>query len=76
MFTPLRSITTWSNTQLMENENNKDSVSTTKYNKQRRYAKVWKEEVEQRVCEEVEKKAQEEAVGEAQGQRSGQEMGK
>ena len=67
MSAPLRTITTWSDAQLTENENNKDGVSTAKYNKQQRCAKVRKEEAEQRVCKEVEKKVREEAVGEAQG---------
>ena len=56
MSTPLRSITTWSDVQLTENENDKDSMSAAKYNEQRRCAKVWKEEAEQRVCKEAEKK--------------------
>ena len=57
MSAPLRSITTWSDAQLVENENDKDSMSAAKYNEQQRCAKVWKEEAEQRVCEEAEKKA-------------------
>ena len=51
----------------MENENDRDDVSATKYNEQWRRVKVQKEEAEQRACEEMEKKVQEEAVGEVQG---------
>ena len=54
MSTPLGSIRNWSNVQLMEDVNDKDSVSAVKYNEHRRQVKVRKKEVEWRVCEEVE----------------------
>ena len=47
--------------QLMEDVNNKDSVSTIKYNECRRRAKACKEEAEWRVWEEAEQMAWEEA---------------
>ena len=41
-----------------ENKNDKDGVSATKYNEQRRHAKVRKEEAEQRACKEVERRCE------------------
>ena len=38
----------------MEDKNDDDSMSSTKYNEHQRQARVCKEEAEQRVCEEVE----------------------
>ena len=54
MSAPLGSIRTWSDIQLVEDVNNKDGISTVKYNKRWRRAKVRKEEAEQRVHEEAE----------------------
>ena len=54
MSTPLGSIKTWSDVQLMEDMNDKDSISAVKYNECQRQAKACKEEVEWRACEEVE----------------------
>ena len=61
MSTPLGSIRTWSNARLVEDVNDEDSVSTTKYNKRQRQAKARKEEAEQRAWEEAEWMAWEEA---------------
>ena len=54
MSTPLGSIKTWSNMQLAEDINDKDSVSTAKYNKHQRQVKACKEEAEQRAWEAAE----------------------
>ena len=54
MSAPLGSIRTWSDTQLVEDVNNEDGVSTVKYNEHQRRAKVHKEEAERRAHEEVE----------------------
>ena len=61
MSTSLGSIRTWSNAQLTEDVNNEDGISAAKYNKCQRWAKVYKEEAEQRVWEEAEQMAWEEA---------------
>ena len=45
---------TWSDVQLVEDVNDKDGVSTAKYNERWRRAKVCKEEAERRAREEVE----------------------
>ena len=58
MSTPVGSIKTWSNAQLVEDVNNEDSVSAAKYNEHRRRAKACKEEVEQRAREEAERRAE------------------
>ena len=60
MSAPLGSIRNWSDVQLMEDVNDKDSVSAAKYNECWRRAKACKEEVEWRVWEEAEWVAQEE----------------
>ena len=49
MSTPLGSIRTRCNAQLMEDINDEDGVSIVKYNECQRRVKVCKEEVEQRV---------------------------
>ena len=54
MSAPINNIKNWSNVQLTEGENNDDSMNAIKYNKCCRQVRVWKEEVEQRACEEVE----------------------
>ena len=60
MSTPLGSIRTWSDAQLMEDINDEDDISAVKYNKCWRQAKACKEEVEQRAWEEAEQMAWEE----------------
>ena len=54
MSAPLGSIRNWFNMQLMEDVNDKDDISATKYNKHQRQAKGYKEEVEWRAHEKVE----------------------
>ena len=54
MSAPLGSIRTWSDMQLMEDVNDKDSISAVKYNKRQRRAKARKEEAEWRAHEEAE----------------------
>ena len=49
MSAPVGSIKTWSDAQLAEDVNDKDSVSTVKYNERRRRAKARKEEAERRA---------------------------
>ena len=51
---PIDNIKNWSNVQLMEDENNDNSVSTAKYNECWRWIKAHKEEVEWRAWEEAE----------------------
>ena len=60
MSAPLGSIRNWSNTQLAEDVNNEDGVSTTKYNERWRRAKACKEEAERRAHEEAERHQAEE----------------
>ena len=60
MSAPIGSIKTWSNAQLMEDVNDEDSVSATKYNERQRRAKAHKEEAERRVREETERHQAEE----------------
>ena len=60
MSVPLGSIMTWSNVQLVEDINDKDGVSATKYNERQRQAKARKEEAEQRAWEEAEQRVHEE----------------
>ena len=52
MSAPLGSIHNWSNMQLVEDVNNEDSVSATKYNKCQRRVKACKEEVQHCQTEE------------------------
>ena len=52
---------TWSDVQLMEDINDEDGISATKYNKRRRRAKTCKEEAERRAWEEAERIAWEKA---------------
>ena len=54
MSTPLGSIRNWSDVQLVEDINDEDGVSATKYNECRRRVKACKEEVEWRAREEAE----------------------
>ena len=61
MSAPLGSIRNWSDVQLTEDVNDKDSVSAVKYNEHWRRAKAHKKEAEQRVCKEAECRACEEA---------------
>ena len=71
MSTPLGSIQNWSDAQLTEDMNDKDGVSVAKYNERQRQAKVWKEEVEWRACEEAEHcQAEEQQRLEAERRRS------
>ena len=60
MSAPLSSIRNWSNMQLMEDVNDKDSISAAKYNEHQRQAKECKEEAEQRAQEEAEQMVWEE----------------
>ena len=57
---PLGSIRNWSDTQLAEDVNDEDSISTAKYNECWRQVKACKEEVEWRVWEEAEQMVWEE----------------
>ena len=61
MSTPLGSIRTWSDVQLVEDVNNEDGISTVKYNERWRQVKACKEEVEWRAWEEAEQMVWEEA---------------
>ena len=54
MSTPIDDIKNWSDVQLMEDENNNDGMSTTKYNEHWRWVKTHKEEAEQRAHEKTE----------------------
>ena len=59
MSAPLGSIRTWSDAQLVEDTNDKDGISTAKYNERWRRVKAHKEEAERRAREEAEWMAQE-----------------
>ena len=54
MSASINNIKNWSNVQLVEDKNDNDSVSATKYNEHQRQARVYKEEVEQRAHKETE----------------------
>ena len=54
MSTPLGSIKTWSDVQLVEDKNDDDGMSTAKYNECQRRARARKEEAERRAREEAE----------------------
>ena len=60
MSTPIDNIKSWSDVQLVEDENDDNSVSAAKYNEHCRRARACKEEAEQRACGEVEHRQAEE----------------
>ena len=71
MSTPLGSIKTWSDVQLVEDENDDDGVSAAKYNEHQRQARARKEEAERRVREEAEcRQAEEQRRVEAERRRA------